>query len=207
MAAKIFSIATLGFFIFTGAANADIEALTADGKRVLLKDDMTWSYIEEEAAEEGEYVSLTVVGKKALPNGCKLGIRLENHLTVDIKTLVPQFSAYIGKNIRFQTVFKEFSRIRPTLTQYREIIFTEVQCQDIRYVKVHGADRCNMGELNRFMPGKGLCLKKIRVIPSDIFRMIKEAPVEEESPEDGVPTAQEPASEGEIEFKADDFHE
>lgn len=206
MAAKFFSIATLVFFIFTGAANADIEALTTDGKRVLLnKEDMTWRYLEEAVVEEGEYVSLAVVGKKALPNGCKLGIKLENHLTVDIKTLVPQFSAYIGKNIRFQTVFKEFSRIRPTLTQYREIIFTKVQCQEIQYIKVHGGDRCNMGELNRFTPGKGMCLEKVRVLPSDIFKMIKEAPVEEASPEGEAPAAQEPESE--IEFKVEDFNE
>ncbi len=212
MAARLFSIATLVFFIFTGVANADIEALTTDGKRVLLKEDMTWRYLDKAAVEEDEYVSLTVVGKKALPNGCKLGIRLENHLTVDIKTLVPQFSAYIGKNIRFQTVFKEFSRIRPTLTQYREIIFTKIQCQEIQYIKVHGGDRCNMGELNRFTPGKGMCLKKVRVLPSDIFRMIKEIPVEEsppegETPEDETPAAREPESEAEIEFKIEDFNE
>ena len=175
---------TLGICLLSGLAKADIEALTAEGRRVLLKDDMTWSYFEEEVAEETEYISLTVVRKMEMPDTCKLGIKLENHLAVDISTLVPQFSAYIGENIRFQTVFKEFSRIRPTLTQYREILFTNIACRDIHYVQVHGADRCSIGELNRFSPLKGECLKKIRVIPSDVFKMIKQPALEKESPED-----------------------
>ncbi len=200
MTARGFAAAIWGLSLFAGAVHADIEALTTDGRRVLLKEDMSWHYLEEAAAEEEEHVSLTVVGKKTLPNGCKLGIELGNHLTVDIKTLVPQFSAYIGKNIRFQTVFKEFSRVRPTLTQYREIIFTKIRCQDIQYVKVHGGDRCNMGELNRFTPGKGLCLEKIRVVPSDIFKMIKERP-----PGTAAPEAQ--GSEDEIELRMEDFSE
>ncbi len=179
MAGRFFCI-TLGICLLGGIAEADIGAITADGRRVLLKDDNTWRYVEEEAELPAEYVSLKVVKKQELPNGCKLGFRLENRLAVDIRTLVPQFSAYIDGNIHFQTVSKEFLRIRPTLSQYREVIFTNIQCRDIRYVKVHGGDRCNMGELNRFSPVKGACLKKVRILPSDVFKVVKELPPGEE---------------------------
>ena len=178
-----FSFIALSVFLLAGIAQADIGAITADGKHVLLKDDNTWSYVEEETDQETEYVALTVVKKQPLANGCKLGFRLDNHMTVDIRTLVPQFSAYIGENVLFQTVSKEFLRIRPTLTQYQEVLFTKIQCRDIQYVKVHGGDRCNMGELNRFSPVRGECLKKIRIIPSDVFNVIKQPYVEEEYPE------------------------
>jgi hypothetical protein len=48
-----------------------------------------------------------------------------------------------------------------------------IACGDIELLKVHGGDRCEMGELHRFSDAKGQCLAKLRIEPSPLVKIEK----------------------------------
>ena len=50
---------------------------------------------------------------------------------------------------------------------------TGIVCDDIGRVQVHGGDRCDMAELDRFTEGKGHCLARVKVLPSGQMRVKK----------------------------------
>ena len=157
---------------------ADLEATTADGRRVILHEDHTWEYSEiasgeADSPEKPEYVLLRVVRREPDGNGCRIGLKLENRMESKIKSLVPQFSAYNEDDTLFETVFESFTHIRPTEYQYQEIRFDGIDCAEISLVKVHGADRCVIAELHKYSPQKGACLARIRVESSDLVRISK----------------------------------
>ena len=165
--------AIIGLLLLGQAATADVELMTPDGRRVLLRDDQTWEYVAENEDTGGEHVLLAVDRKVDLLNGCMFGLRLTNNTRSKVKSLIPQFSAFTRDNLRYDTVFMAFGPIKPTRYQYREISFFGITCGDIVYVKVVGADRCTMGDLDRYNAADGECLSRIRVAPSDLVKIFK----------------------------------
>jgi hypothetical protein len=181
----------------TAAVAADLELTTPDGRRVLLKDDKTWRYVDtpakpgaqpaaegtakaddgkdvKEAAakkDEGEAV-LSLEGKIAGNRICRFQFRLVNKLPYEIRSLVPEFSVFRGEVV-YDSVFTGFSFLKPGDTQVREARFNGIACEEVARVRVGGGDRCEMGELDKFSAGKGKCLSMVRVVPSDIVRFDK----------------------------------
>ncbi len=153
--------------------DADMELVTPDGRRVLLKENHTWEYVEQAEGPNTGNALLRVERRVELSNSCLLGLRLTNNMEVRITNLVPMFSAFTQDDVRYETVFMSFFGIKPTRDQYQEIRFTGIKCQDIAYVKIHGGDRCSVGELNKYSPQKGVCLKLIQVEPSDLVKISK----------------------------------
>lgn len=168
------------------SAVADMEVITPDGKRALLKDDGTWQYVDalSQAEEKPRYAYLTVENKKPHGNNCTYGLRLQNDLTTEIKDIVFFFSAYNHEGVKYETATRGFQRIKPTNDQYKEIIFTGISCDDIQYVRVHGGDRCEIGDLNKFSAEKSACLKLIYVENSSIVNIFKRYHEEEQSTEE-----------------------
>lgn len=165
---------------------SDMEATTLDGRQVLLKEDQTWEFTDTEAstAEEDPMVEAEVLAEEEdgtdtlelkviriwdLPNGCKLGLQMTNNSRVKVNSIVPRFTAIIRDGIAFETVSTSFYEIKPTISRYKEVRFSDIQCEDINEVKVHGADRCSMGELEKFSPVKGECLNRIKVVDSGMI--------------------------------------
>jgi len=189
----------LAALLVPAAIAADIELTTPDGKRVLLKDDKTWRYVEGEPAkagakpaadgaaakdkdakdtkeaaakkDEGEAI-LSLEGKIAGNRICRFQMRLVNNLPYEIRSLVPELSVFRG-NVVYDSVFTGFSFLKPGDTQVREARFNGIACEDVSRVRVGGGDRCEMGELDKFSSGKGKCLSMVRVVPSDIVRFDK----------------------------------
>jgi hypothetical protein len=62
--------------------------------------------------------------------------------------------------------------LRPTDSQYQEIQF-RLPCSEITEIRVSGADRCEMGNLEKFSYEKGQCLARVRLGESDIVRFTK----------------------------------
>lgn len=171
---------------------AEQEALTLGGKRVLLKDDGTWSYLEDPAADS-RYARLEVETLQGGNNYCRLGLRLTNDLADKITSIIFMFSAYVDQEVRYETVTKGFQHLRPTNDLYNEITFNGISCDEIEYVRVHGADRCEIGELNKFTAAKGQCLKLVEVAPSERIAIFKR--YEDEAPQAmPEPTQAQPAS-------------
>ncbi len=169
----------------TGIATAaDIEVVTPEGRKVTLKDDGTWRYAEA-AAPPDAAASAAVPAVPAVPAelsllrrdvrgvGCRLSLKLENKLPYPINNLVPFFSAIRPDGVVYQTMSTSFMGLRPGDSQERTVDFTGITCDGIGRVQVSGGDRCDMAELDRFTEGKGLCLARVKVLPSGLMQFEK----------------------------------
>ncbi len=169
-------------FILTGnTALADIEAITVNGKSVLLKNNNTWQYIETKQADT-RYAHLTVVNKQGGDNYCSLGFKLKNGLADKITSIVFRFSAHNHEDVLYDTVTKGFQHLKPTNEGFKEVTFSGMSCEEIKYIRVHGADRCEIGELTKHSAEKGECLKLVQVEANDkifIFKRYHDEPQEE----------------------------
>jgi hypothetical protein len=162
------------------AVQADFELAAPDGRRVLLKDDGTWRYAAtedkgapgEQVKEQGEAV-LTLLGKTELRASCRFEMQLVNNLPYEIRTIVPSFVAHRSSGVIYDRVSANFNALLPGNSQKRQIEFLGINCKDIARLQVAGANRCTMGELDRYSPQEGQCLGRIRVVESDVVRFDK----------------------------------
>jgi len=164
------------------AARADFELTGPDGRRIQLKDNGTWRYVDamdkdqaaENTKEAGEAV-LLLERRIERGNNCRFAVRLVNNLPYEIRSLVPYYSAYRANGVIYDTVSSPsaFTGVKPGDKQGREFEVTGIACPDIARVQVVGGDRCEMGDLHKFSEGKGQCLARVRVVGSDLVRFDK----------------------------------
>lgn len=150
-----------------------VIVITPDGRRVLLRDDHTWEVLEADQGDAANSAIITVANVRGLRNACQVGLRLENKLGYKIKSLIPSFSAHTTKGVLYETVSKAFSSIKPTRDQYQQIQFIGITCEGIGHIRVHGADHCSMGPMDKFNEEDGECLSHIYVQPSELIKVIK----------------------------------
>jgi len=157
--------------LLTPLAGADMTATTEDGRKVLLRGNGTWDWYEP--AADGDRVQpralLTLEKKFDIARGCRIGMRLQNDLNAQIRTLVLRFTAYKGDEIAFETVSRGFSYIKPTVSQYQEVTFRGIRCADITSVEVFAARNCHVGELTKYSASAEHCLALVDVAPSDLL--------------------------------------
>jgi hypothetical protein len=172
------SVLLLAGMALSHAAQADFELTGSDGRRILLKDDGTWRYVEakekdpSKVKEAGEAI-LRLEGKVEDVGVCRFALLLVNNLPYQIRSFVPQFSAYRANGVIYNTVFSGFAFLKSGDSQRREIQFSGIACRDIARLQVVGGDRCDMGELEKFNESKGDCLARVRVVASDVVRFDK----------------------------------
>lgn len=184
----------------TLAAAADFEVTGPDGRRILLKEDGTWWYMDgrgrdepketakepgkepgKEAAKEPAKEKPKIVGEAVLSlerkaeggGGCIFGLLLVNGFPHPIQSLVPTFSAIRSTEVVYDSVLSGFQGLKPGDSQRRDILFRGISCQDIARLQVSGGDRCVMGDLDRFSFEEGQCLARVRVVPSNLVRFDK----------------------------------
>jgi hypothetical protein len=194
--------ALLAPLVALGSA-ADIELTTPDGRSVLLKEDRTWRYADEPAdakpkpaAEapaadkkaEGEAL-LSLEGRIEGNRTCRLQLRLVNNLPYEIRSIVPELAVYRQNDVPYDSLFIGFSFVKPGDSQRREVRFNGIDCKDIVRVHVGGADRCEMGELDKFTPGRGMCLARLRVVASDVLPFEKRPAAEKPDAKDAAASA------------------
>ena len=169
--------------VFSYAALADFELAGPDGRRILLKENGTWQYVEpkdtdgvvgKSKEEEGEAV-LHLERKIERGSNCRFVLRLVNNLPYEIRSLVPYYSAYRADGVIYDTVSSgsSFAAMRPGDKLVREVDFMGIACRDIVRVQVVGGDRCDMGDLDKFSATKGKCLARVRVVESELVRFDK----------------------------------
>jgi len=164
------------------AARADFEVAGPDGRRILLKDDGTWRYVDattQEPSKDKPKVTVTGEGVFTLERRtevgphCRFGLRLQNNTNFEIQTIVPSFSAYRANGVLYATHTLGFYSIKPGNNQYREILFQGITCQEVARLQVSGGDRCVMADLDRFSSTGEACLERVRVVASDLVRFEK----------------------------------
>jgi hypothetical protein len=165
-------------------ARADFELSDANGRRILLKDNGTWSYVDaagapKEAASAASpavpevQADLELSARVDAPGGCRFALTLSNNLPYEIGSLVPEIAALRANNVVYASKLVAFASVRPGDKQVRQVRFEGIGCQDIARLQVLGADRCEMGELNKFTDAKGRCLAMVRVVPSALLPYAK----------------------------------
>jgi len=155
-------------------AHADLQATTEDGRKVLLRDNGLWVFAPQEGAEKAAATAELVLEKRQdIPNGCRLGFRVNNNLHAQIRTLVLRFTAYKKGDIPFETVSRGYSFIKPTATQFQEIRFRGLSCDDIDKVRVRAAHNCHIGEMTKYNASEERCLELIDVAASDLMTIYK----------------------------------
>ena len=161
------------------AAWADFEVAGPDGRRILLKSDGTWSYVEGEQPKEEEKIVVTGEGVLTLERmdefgqNCRIGVRLQNDTNYEIRSIVPRFSIFRTSGVMFESRTLSFHSLNPGINAYRETLFRGISCKEIGRIQVSGGDRCVMGDLDRFTYTGGACLERVRVVPSDLVRFEK----------------------------------
>ena len=174
------SIGILALLFVAQLAGADVTITIPDGRQVLLRDNGTWSVVEEsDTPETRSYAALTVEKKFEMPRGCKFGLRLQNDLSAQIRSLVLRFTAYKGDQIPFETVTRGYSYIKPTASQYQEIKFRGISCEEISLVEVFAARNCHVGDLTKYSADAHHCLNLVEVKTSDIIRIAKREKAEQ----------------------------
>jgi hypothetical protein len=161
------------------AAGPDLEATTSDGRRVLLKADGSWAFVPAAAAAASAPApaasvpavpaELELVGRNPVPGGCHVHLSLHNKLDYEIRTLVPDFRIVRKGGPTYVEQSLGFGRLLPGDRQQRTLRVSGLDCAAIEKIQVTGGDRCDMGELHRFSEGKGLCLARVRVMPSAVI--------------------------------------
>lgn len=159
----------------------DLEATTSDGRRVLLKADGSWAFVPPAATAAAASApapaasvpavpaELELVGRNPVPGGCHVHLSLHNKLDYEIRTLVPDFRIVRKGGPTYVEQSLGFGRLLPGDRQQRTLRVSGLDCAAIEKIQVTGGDRCDMGELHRFSEGKGLCLARVRVLPSAVI--------------------------------------
>jgi len=168
------SIGVFALLLATRLASADVTITIPDGRQVVLRDNGTWSVVKDsDNPNTRTYAVLTVEKKFELPRGCKYGLRLQNDLAARVRTLVLRFTAYKGDQIPFETVSRGFSYIKPTTSQYQEIKFRGISCDEISSIEVFAARNCHVGDLTKYSAEAHHCLKLVDVKTNEIVPISK----------------------------------
>lgn len=180
-----FVILPLGFSLAALApAHADVELRGPDGRRILLKDDGTWRYLDAVAAQAGAAVASAPAGPKPtadlhllrrveIPGGCGFVLALINNLPYEVRSLVPEFTVQRASGVVYSAQVLGFGPVKPGDIFQRDLRVMGIACQDIGRLQVGGGDRCDMGELNKFSDAKGECLARVRVVPNEVITFDK----------------------------------
>jgi hypothetical protein len=169
-------IGIFALLLATHCATADLSAVTADGRKVVLRDNGTWAFIQPGNRDDAPSVAtLTLKNKVNLAGGCRLGLTLHNDLSAQIRSLVLRFTAYKGDQLAFETVSRGYSNVKPTNSQYQQVSFRGIGCDEIRSVSVSAARNCHVGDLTKYSATAKRCLGLIEVAPSSLLPIAKSA--------------------------------
>lgn len=160
-------------------ARADFEVRDSQGRRILLKADGTWRYVDAPAAAGTAEAAalpqaeLLLDRRLDVPGACRFELALTNSLPYEIRILVPEFTAVRANDVAYTTQPVAFGPLRPGDRARRGLQIEGIACADIARLDVKGGDRCEMGELNKFSEPNGQCLVRVKVLPSELLRFAK----------------------------------
>ena len=152
---------------------ADLKAVTMDGRQVVLKPDRTWSFVEAAQGDPSISAVLSVTKIWDMQKACKLQFRLQNNLGYKISNLVPRMSVQNKEGVIYDTKSISFASIKPTNYKFTDVQFAGIGCSEIAHVKVYDAARCNMGEIDQWNEEEGQCLSLLYVEPSELINISK----------------------------------
>lgn len=160
-------------------ARADFELKDSQGRRILLKADGTWRYVDASAAAGTAepaavpQAELLLDRRLDVPGACRFELVLTNTLPYEIRILVPEFTAVRANDVAYTTQPVAFGPLRPGDRARRGLNVEGIACADVARLDVKSGDRCEMGDLNKFSEPNGQCLARLNVLPSALLRFAK----------------------------------
>jgi len=152
-----------------------LEAITSDGRMVVLYENHRWEFVEIEHGDPKSSAVLVVTELKEMQEACGMQLHLQNNTGHKIRSLTPRLTVYNEENIVFDHKSVSFTSIKPGRDQYRRLQFNGIGCHEIRWVRVHDAEHCMIGSaIDMFNAEEGQCLSLIHVVPSDLINISKE---------------------------------
>lgn len=152
---------------------ADIKAVTRDGRQILLKSDHTWEFVQFTQGDPATSAVLSVTKVWELQEACKLQFRLQNNLGYKIGAIVPRFTVQNPEGIIYVSPSISFNGILPTDDKFTEIQISGIGCHAISHMKLVDASRCRMGEIDMWNEKEGECLSHIYLEPSEEINISK----------------------------------
>jgi hypothetical protein len=128
-------------------AYAEMTATTAEGQKVLLKDDGTWQFIDDTASASDRHILMSVVKLKEMFGTCMISIEISNNVGSRVQTFSPRILAYdndgefINDGILFVQNIENGGRQTPDM-QIRG-----VECGVIKHLEIRkmAMDMCEIG--------------------------------------------------------------
>lgn len=179
---KILLRLSMAVLLLSQAAQAAVELVTPDGRRVLLHDDHTWEYLSAEQPQQPAETQQDQTPRAVLQVshvnelegvGCRMGVVLQNDLPYKIKNLAIRFAVHKSESLPYDSVTRSFSEIKPTDNQYRRLLFRGIRCSEIHHIQIQDPGRCAMGDLDRFSAQPGDCIEHIRIEPTQLVNILK----------------------------------
>ena len=103
----------------------------------------------------------------------RFSARLINNSENHIEEIVLRFVAYKKGDIRFESFSRSYHSIKPTLSQYKDINFVDLGCQEIDHIIVEGTRGCRTGPLSYYTSTAEDCLDIIKILPTDLVKISK----------------------------------
>jgi len=151
----------------------DLKAVTADGRRILLKSDHTWEFVEFQQGDPATSAVLTVTKVWDMQDACKIQFRLQNNLGYRIGAIVPRFAVQNMDGVVYVSPSISFNGILPTDRKHTEIQISGLGCHEISHLKLIDAARCRMGDIDQWNEKEGECLSHIYLEPSQEINISK----------------------------------
>ena len=98
-----------------------------------------------------------------MPGGCQFQFELHNRQPYEVRSLIPDIKVFRKGSGFYVENTVPFSGVLPGDRQLRNTVVRGLDCDQVERLQVAGGDRCDMGDLNKFTDGKGLCLARVRV--------------------------------------------
>lgn len=99
----------------------------------------------------------------AYENACRFGLTLTNNLPYKINNISFRFEALPRGGGSRADVTRNFFELEPATSQYREIDFADLTCDDIVSIEVSDPGRCDMAELARSTSQPGDCISRVYI--------------------------------------------
>lgn len=120
-----------------------------------------------------EAAVLSVHRRTAFEDACTYGVTLTNNLPFKITNIAFRFAAHLDGGVFYQHRHLNFFELDATNSQYRELTFPQIRCDQIAYIEVSDPGRCAMGKLTKFSSNPGDCIRYIDIAPSPHVRLVR----------------------------------
>lgn len=151
----------------------ELQGITDDGRRVILKENHKWQFVEVVRGDPETSAVLTILKVEELDTACRMELHLANNLSMKIVHLVPRFGIYNLEGVLFDSASKSFANIKPGRDKYSSIQFHGIGCHQISKIKVYDAARCRMGDIDIWNEEEGQCLSRLYLTPTDLINISK----------------------------------